>query len=88
VYTIIPFSASKLATVGRVKIWGAMGRINRTEVEELARALARHHGRRWNTMPAINGGREAWLNRAHTVLQAVDKAMTLEIQRGIAAPRN
>lgn len=65
--------------------------INRTEVEELARALARQHGRRWHTMPARiagldpNGGREAWLKRADTVLKAVDKAMTLEIQRAIAA---
>jgi hypothetical protein len=64
-----------------------MGNITRTEVEELARALARHHRRRWNTMPARNlgsdpnGGREAWFKRAHTVLEAVDTAMTLEIQR-------
>jgi hypothetical protein len=69
-----------------------MGNITRTEVEELARALARHHRRRWNTMPARNlgsdpnGGREAWLKRAHIVLEAVDKAISLEIQRAIGAP--
>ena len=34
-----------------------------------------------------NGGREAWLKRAHIVLEAVDKAMTIEIERAIAAPR-
>ena len=69
-----------------------MGNINRAEVEELARALARHHRRRWNTMPARNlgsdpnSGREAWLKRAHIVLEAVDKAMAIEIERAITAP--
>ena len=69
-----------------------MGQINRTEIEELARALARSRGRPWHTIPGRilasdpNGGREAWLKRAHTVLEAVDLAMTLEIQRALSAP--
>ena len=33
-----------------------------------------------------NEVREAWLKRAHTVLEAVDTAMTLEIQRANRRP--
>jgi hypothetical protein len=82
------FARSSYAGAGQ---W-IMGNITRTEVEELARALARHHKRRWSTMPARNlesdpnGGREAWLKRAHIVLEAVDRAISLEIQRAIGAP--
>jgi hypothetical protein len=81
------FDRSSYAGAGRE----IMGNINRTEVEELARALARQRGRRWNTMPARNlgsdpnGGREVWLKRARTVLEAVDQAIFLEFQRAIAA---
>ena len=66
-----------------------MSRIDKREVEDLARALAHHNRRRWQTMPAranpasdANSGREAWLRRAQIILEAVDIAMTLAIKRG------
>jgi hypothetical protein len=67
---------------------GAMSRTDKREVEDLARALAHHNRRRWQTMPAraysasdANSGREAWLRRAQIILEAVDTAMTLAIKR-------
>jgi hypothetical protein len=56
--------------------------MEKREIEELARALAHHNRRRWQTMPAranpasdANGGREAWLRCAKIILEAVDTAM-------------
>ena len=66
-----------------------MSRMDKREVEDLARALAHHNRRRWQTMPAranpasdANGGREAWLRRAQIILEAVDTAMTLALAPG------
>jgi hypothetical protein len=62
--------------------------MHRTEIEDLARALARRNQRRWHTMPAkahagsdANNGREAWLKRAQTILEALDTAMISAIKR-------
>jgi hypothetical protein len=68
---------------------GAMSRMDKREVEDLARALAHRNRRRWQTMPAranpasdANSGREAWLRRAQIILEAVDTAMILAFKRG------
>jgi hypothetical protein len=70
-----------------------MGEIEDKEVENLGRALASHHGRRWATMPLErqreadpNISRKTWLGRARVILEAIDKAMILEIKRDLAKP--
>jgi hypothetical protein len=70
-----------------------MGEIEGKEVEKLGRALASHYGRRWATMPTErqwkadpNSSRETWLGRARVILEAIDKAMILEIKRDFAKP--
>ena len=66
-----------------------MGRMDKREVEDLARALAQHNRRRWQTMPLranpssdANSGREAWLRRAQIILEAVDTGMILAFRQG------
>jgi hypothetical protein len=70
-----------------------MGEIEDKEVENLGRALASHHGRRWATMAVErqwkadpNSTRKTWLGRARAILEAIDKAMILEIERDLAKP--
>jgi hypothetical protein len=70
-----------------------MGEIKDNEVENLGRALASHHGRRWATMAVErqweadpNSTRKTWLGRARVILEAIDKAMILEIKRDLANP--
>jgi hypothetical protein len=65
-----------------------MGEIEDKEVENLGRALASHHGRRWTTMPREgqreadpNGTRKSWLRRARVVLEAVHHAMIVQMKR-------
>jgi hypothetical protein len=67
---------------------GAMSRIDKREIEDLARALAHHNRRRWQTMPAranpasdADSGREVCLRRARIILEAVDTAMILGFKR-------
>ena len=68
-----------------------MGEIERKEVEKLGRALASRYGRHWATMPTQrqgeadpNSSRKTWLERAQVILEAIDKAMILEIKRDFA----
>jgi hypothetical protein len=62
--------------------------IDQTEIKNLARALVHGFGRHWVTMPAEaqrdddeNGGQKAWLARARAILEAVDRAMILELSK-------
>ena len=70
-----------------------MGEMEDKEVENLGRALASHHGRRWATMAVErqwkadpNSARKTWLGRARVILEAIDRAMTLEVKRDLAKP--
>jgi hypothetical protein len=70
-----------------------MDEIEDREVENLGRVLASHHGRCWATMPLErqreadpNCTRKTWLGRARVILEAIDKAMILEIKRELAKP--